>query len=216
VVGFIRKLAGLIIAAFLIGGGLYIAGILYSDGMGELNSPAPDITIGQTLGTGGSWIDGLFTHVTSPGAVLALSLGIGGLSIVALYVAHELLSLIREYLAGVYRSAAALYSALKYRRAIRQCEARLRALASEDQTLVFHDADHWRASLTDEALSVISDRLMVHEQALQEWEYHSPRHRWEEDTSADARRVAASVKKIRAITGDDILAALNPPKTLRT
>ncbi len=222
IVRLVTLLAGVIIAAFVIGGGLYIAAILYGDGMGQQTGSVPVIpALGELPGViaESGWIDVLFDSVTRPVAILSLSLGIGGLSIVALFIAHHLITLIRKSLHEVFTRSKALRAALYYHRAIQAAEARLGELHDRQNALAFEDEDHWKLHLANQALEVVADHLMPHEQALQEWDYQTPVHRWgqgnAEDNKQMRKRVEAAVKALRAITLDDILQALSLPKTLR-
>lgn len=216
VVKVINRLSGIIIAAFVVGGGLYIASILYTDGMGELGGELPPIQLGQAASAvvSGSWIDLVFEYVTSPSAVLALSLGIGGLSIVSMFIAHHLLALITQLIRQIYTRSKALRSALNNQRIIRDSEARLGELTDREHELVFCDEDHWKLHIADQALDVIAEHLMPHQQYLQDCEFTAPEHRWAIDQSKDVKRVERAVKKLQAISADDILRHLTLPKQL--
>jgi len=213
----INRLSGAIIAIFAIGAGLYIAVILYNDSGGVAGSEVPQINFGEAVSAiiQRSLIDLVFDYIASPAAVLAFSLGIGGLSIVAMFIAHQLFSLITYLISEIYTRNKTLRLVLQQQRIIRECEKRLRELQTRDQGLLFQDEQYWRVQITDDVLDVISDHLMPHEQALQDFDFNPPEHRFASDFSGQGKKVQAAVKKIRAISADDILNAMNPPKLLR-
>lgn len=210
-------LAGLIIMAFIIGGGLYIAAMLYNDGLGEISAEITPIVLGALPGAEGEdWIDLLFNKVTSPFAVFALSLGIGGLSIVTIFIAHHLLSFIMYAVREIYTRSANLRKVLALHGRIKRAEEELAEIEGRVHELAFHDEAYLRMQIADDTLEVVSEHLMAHEQALQEWEFGEREHRWEWNNDEEAKRALAAVKKIRAITLEDILQHLSMPKQLRS
>jgi len=217
IVRIVAGLTGLIILSFIIGGGLNIASMLYNDGMGA----TPDVDIPVMIGeisqsvVQQGWIDTIFENVTNPVAILSLSLGIGGLSIVALYVAHHLFTWINKNINEIYKRLSALRMATALHKKINQSETHTAELLAKEYELSFQGEQHWMLQIGDEALEIIASNLMPHEQAYKEWEFNEPTHRWQNDESKDAKRIAAAIKKIKSITLSDILKAMSLPKQLR-
>ena len=216
IVRVVSALTGLIIMAFIIGGGLYISQMLYNDGMGEPTSDIPMI-IGEDVESEikQNWVDALFENFTSPLAVLTLSLGIGGLSIVALYIAHHLLHVIEKNISEIYTRLSTLRTVLVLHWVINQSETKMANLKSQDCDLSFQGEQYWKQQIGEEVLEVISQELLPHEQTLQEEVIFEPKHRWEQDKSEDIRKITTMIKKIKSITLSDILKVMSLPKTLR-
>lgn len=215
VVHIVKWITGLIIIAFMIGGGLYISQMLYNDGMGE-PSDTP-IVIGGVVQSEikQDWIETLFEKFTSPTAILTLSLGIGGLSIVALYVAHYLLHVIEKNISEIYSRLSTLRSVLALHQAIKRAESLYADLITQEYELSFQDGEYWKHQIADEVLDEISKELMPHEQVLQEDKISMPNPLWEQTPTEDTKHITAMIKKIKAITLSDILKAMSLPKHLR-
>ena len=213
----VAGLTGLIIIAFIIGGGLYISTMLYGDGMGSMPDVEIPVVIGQISQSVAQqgWIDAVFENVTNPVAILSLSLGIGGLSIVALYIAHHLFTWINKNITEIYNRLSALRLAQAHHEKINQSEIHTAELHAMDFQLSFQDEQHWMLQISDEALEIIASNLMPHEQAYKEWEFNEQTHRWQNDESNDAKRIAAAIKKIKSITLSDIIKAMSLPKNLK-
>lgn len=217
VVKVVSGLTGLIIVAFMVGGGLYIADMLYVD-IGE--APEADIPLPNQdtieAEANQDWIGALFKYFTSPTAKLALSLGIGGLSIVALYIAHHLLHVIEKNISDIYTQKSNLRRVLALLKIINQSEIKMAELKTQEYELSFQNSEYCMQFVGEEVLEVISKELLPHEQILQEDKISAPVNpRWEQTPIEDKKHIAAMIKKIRAITLSDILKAMTLPKTLR-
>jgi hypothetical protein len=89
----INKLTPLLLVIYLLGLGLLMAGIIYIDASGLLLSTTTELVIGvlPEAATQVHWLDAIFENFANPVALGLFSLGIGGMAIVNLFVAHALL-----------------------------------------------------------------------------------------------------------------------------
>ena len=89
----IRRLTPYLIGLYLVGLGLLASGIINLDAGGVLLQNSGDIVIGALPGAEPEqhWMNALFENITNPLALVLFSFGIGGLAIVNLFVAHELI-----------------------------------------------------------------------------------------------------------------------------
>lgn len=213
IVALVRTLSVFFIVAFMVGGGFYIAAMLYSDAgvPGQATLELPALGALPSLGEPGanqSWIDALFANVTSPTGVLALSLGIGGLSVVSVYAGHELLCAIERNVREITLARSKLRDGLAHHRASKDAEARFAVLADEHDRLLLQSDEQLLAQIAGLVLRTINTHLMPHERRLQQMRFASAGTVIDQDYSAEIKRVEAALKQIRAITLKDILNAI--------
>ena len=103
----IRTVTPWLLALYLVGLGLLTSGIINLDASGVLLQDAGSIVIGSITETSTadseplSW---LFKEVTNPLALMFFSLGIGGLAIVNLFVAHELVTQMHRNISHIHHA----------------------------------------------------------------------------------------------------------------
>ena len=99
----ITQLTPLLLVIYLAGLGLLTAGIIYIDASGLLLSTTTQLVIGvlPTEVVEVHWLDWFFESLANPAALGLFSLGIGGLAIVNLFVAHALLDRLDKCVASI-------------------------------------------------------------------------------------------------------------------
>jgi hypothetical protein len=203
-----------LIPAYLLGTGLLIAGILYADGLGEMAAPQALPVFGlpsePPAHDGGSWLKEAFERFATPLGVLIFAIGIGGLSICNVYVAHRLLSLSEE---GALKARIRMRRASDARKAMRAIKlAQQRHAELRDQLAALDarwDAPGIHQALTCEVASVIAQNLQPWKAWLAE-RVLQPEARFTLKEGLDPKAVAAQVARIEAISPADIRRALEP------
>ncbi len=201
----------ILIPLYLVGIGLLIASILFGDGLGSLIHTEIPVVIGaipEIIEQG--FIDSVFTNVTNPLAVLAFSLGIGGLAIVNIFIAHKLLSIITTNLDDVFGRLSRAKAAIKDHQTILRTQKQFSELNSELKSMLIWDDTYIRTYIANAVLGVISDALLPHKKWLQDFQY-STEFRFEtQNQKADPKQLAKDIAKIEAIRLQDIMNAMNP------
>ncbi len=210
-VRFVEKIVGILIPTYLVGLGLLIASILFGDGLRTMIEADIPIMIGaipEAIEQG--WIDAFFAYVTNPLAVLAFSLGIGGLAIVNIFIAHKLLVMITANVDDLFGRLSRAKAAIKDHKIILYAQKTYAALGSEINDLLIWDDNYIRMMIANEVMSVISDGLLPHKKKLQDTQY-SEEFRFETpNQKVDAKQIAKDIAKIEAIRLQDIMNAMNP------
>jgi hypothetical protein len=201
----------ILIPTYLIGMGFLIACILFADGLGsmiQIEMPAMIGSLPEAIEQG--WVDAIFAHVTNPLAVLAFSLGIGGLAIVNIFIAHKLLTTIAININDIFGRLSRARAAIKDHQAILKAQKEYSALNYEINDLHIMDDNYIRTIITNEVISAISDALLPHKKWLQDSQY-STEFRFEDShRKVDPKQVAKDIAKIEAIRPQDIMNAMNP------
>lgn len=208
---FVERSVGILIPIYLVGLGLLIASILFGDGLSAMIEADTPIMIGvipEVIEQG--WIDTFFANVTNPLAVLAFSLGIGGLAIVNIFIAHKLLVMITANVDDLFGRLSRAKAAIKDHQIILHAQKTYAALGSEINDLLIWDDNYIRMIIANEVMSTISDALLPHKKKLQDTQY-SEEFRFETPhQKVDAKQVAKDIAKIEAIRLQDIMSAMNP------
>ena len=204
-------LAALTIAAFACGGGLYLAVIIYQDGLGDAVG-SMQITLGGVTDTDiqSGLIDWTFEHINGPAATIILSLGIGGLTVVSLFAAHHLVEAFWSNSREITMRRNHWCAVAEQLRTINQCEEQNAALSHQLEELAGQDKTYWLEVIAAETADAIDDALTPHEQLLQLQSFGAADIRWETDSTMPTARVETTIQKIRAITLDDLRRAINP------
>lgn len=199
-----------LIVLYLFGVGFQIATILYADGLGGMAEVPETFSLG-TLGVpvGPGWLDSVFEQIANPMAVLALALGLGGLAVINIFVAHRLLVLLGGNLTDLVGRVSRLRAALKDHAIIRQTQRDYAQLGVEIETLDGRDDTQLRLSIASRVIAVIAEALLPHKVWLSE-HAHSGQSRFEADEPVDPKQLAKDIARIEAISLEDVLAALSP------
>ncbi len=210
-VRFVEKTVGILIPTYLVGLGLLIASILFGDGLSAMIEADIPIMIGvipEAIEQG--WIDAFFANVTNPLAVLAFSLGIGGLAIVNIFIAHKLLVMITANVDDLFGRLSRAKAAIKDHQIILSAQKTYAALGSEINDLLIWDDNYIRIMIANEVMSTISDALLPHKKKLQDTQY-SEEFRFETPhQKVDTKQIAKDITKIEAIRLQDVMSAMNP------
>lgn len=102
---FIRAITPWLLGLYLVGLGLLTSGIINLDASGVLLQSAGSIIIGSVADTSTpdtEYVNWIFEEVTNPLALMCFSLGIGGLAIVNLFVAHELITQLHRNISHIH------------------------------------------------------------------------------------------------------------------
>lgn len=208
---FVDFVVKILVPCYLIGAGLYIASMLFSDGLGEVVGADLSLAIAELPEPGGneSWLDWLFSYVTSPFAVAAFSLGIGGLAIVNIFVAHFLLKHITRNIAAVFTRSQDARDAIKNYREIKRAQRNYTEACLDAGDLALKNDEYLIREIAAEVLGVIADALLPHKIWLKDHEYRKAQS-FEPEDPVDPKQVAKDVAKIEAITQDQIINAIMP------
>lgn len=201
----------ILIPVYLLGIGLLIAAILYGDGLGGLVAMPPDITLGMLVPEASetSWLERVFAQITNPASVLTFSLGIGGLAIVNIFVAHQLLKKIKSNGADLFSRMTQAKETLKDCTIIKRAQKAYAELSNELEALEQRNDAAIRLMIATDVVSVISEALLPHKVALNE-KALNPESRFGKQGPIDTRLIAKNLAQIEAISLADVLAALNP------
>lgn len=201
----------ILIPLYLAGIGLLIAGILFGDGLGSLINTEIPVVIGsipEMIEQG--FIDAVFAYIANPLAVMAFSLGIGGLAIVNIFIAHKLLSVITCNLDDMFGRLSRAKAAIKDHHIILRTQKQFAEINSDLSDMLIWDDTYIRMIIANEVMNVIAEALLPHKQWLQNVQY-SKEFRFETQTQkVDPKQLAKDIAKIEAIRLQDIMNAMNP------
>lgn len=207
----VERSVGILIPIYLIGMGILIASIIFGDGLSSLIQTETPVMIGnlpEVMEQG--WIDAFFANVTNPSAVLTFSIGIGGLAIINIFVAHKLLTIISSNINDVFHRLSRAHDANQDYQAILNAQKEYARLSAELHDLLIKDDHYLRMTITNEVIHVIRQALLPHKKWLQIAQY-SPEFRFEDlHRKVDPKQVAKDIAKIEAIRPQDIMDAMNP------
>lgn len=213
VVRLVGALASGFVLAFVLGGGVYIAAMLYDEAgvPGQLALALPSLGgIPPDSEAGGSWLDGLMANVTSPLGALAMSLGIGGLSVVSVWAGHWLITIIEHNLRQSLTARRNLREGLGYWRECQQAQTRFAELTAQYERMRLCSDEQLLIQIAGLTLKTIGTHALPHEQRLQEMRFAVPRTALDHDQSEEITRGEKALKPIRAIGLDEVLKALTP------
>lgn len=220
VVRLVEKMASIFILAFLLGGGLYIAALLYLDAGAPTAAPLPLPPMGGVPpvddGNSATWLDALFANITSPAGVLALSLGIGGLSVVSVFAGHRLILTIETTMREVYFAQRLLREGRAHYRECKEAEAKFAELAAEYDRLMLRTDEQLLVHVAGLVLQTINTHCMPHEKRLQQLRFARPDPLLNFDPAEEIQQIEAALKPIRDITLKDVLNALSPTAIARS
>ncbi len=207
----VENSVGMLIPIYLFGIGILIACILFQEGLSDmLNVEIPDIIGGIPAVVEEGWLDAFFAHVTNPIAVMAFSLGIGGLAIVNIFVAHQLLTMIAKNGSDMFDRLTLAKSAISDHQNTQRDQREYAAIGAELDELDMQDDEDIKLMITDEVMSTISDALLPHKKWLQHKQYSSEFRFGVQDQKVDTKQMAKDIAKIEAIRPQDVMNAMNP------
>jgi len=207
----VESSVGILIPIYLFGIGILIACILFQEGLSDmLNVEIPDIIGGLPKVVEEGWLDAFFTHVTNPIAVMVFSLGIGGLAIVNIFVAHQLLTMITKNGTDAFDRLTLAKSAIGDHQITQRVQREYAAIGAELDELAMQDDQDIKLMITDEVMNTISDALLPHKKWLQNKQYSSEFRFGVQDQKVDTKKMAKDIAKIEAIRPQDVMNAMDP------
>lgn len=212
---FVQGAVQILIPVYLMGSGLFIAVMLLGDELANLTGSDLPIVIGE-LATAprGHWIEALFSSFTHPLALIAFAIGIGGLAIVNIFVANNLMSRIAKNIEDARLRLSRAEEAVKDHAAITSLRKRYAALQGEYSSLDVWDEFAIRIAIASEVLGLIADALLPHKKWLSSAEIEADSRFGKTSQPADPKQIASAIKKIEAISLAEIVDALTPPQYL--
>ena len=198
-----------LIPLYLIGIGSLIAAIMYAGGLGGMVEAPLELTLGTLpQAIEGNWLDTLFESITNPVAILVLALGIGGLAIVNIFVAHHLIIMIGNNLSDLSSRFIRAKEAVKCHATIKRTQRDASKLLLKLEKLNDRDDHSIRLMISNEVMAVISEALHPHKVWLNEQSIRKDSRFKEEDINAE--QVAKNIAEIESVSINDVMAALNP------
>ena len=199
-----------LIPVYLIGVGLLIAAIMYADGLGGMVAAGPELVLGALPEvTESGWLDRLYDDIANPLSVLTLSLGIGGLAVINIFVAHRLLTMFGANLSDLVLRISRTREAIKDHAIIRRTQKAYAALALELDELAVRDDAYIRLAIANDVIAVIAEAMLPHKIWLTEHALGTDS-RFEGRDQIDIKQITREIARIEAISLKDVLAALNP------
>lgn len=202
---------GLLIPCYLAGVGLVLAAMLYADGLSELvTAEATSLFADPNAAPTDRWLERLFSGAVSPMAALVFALGIGGIAMCNIFVAHHQLTMgermLREAGQRLRRARLAKRDLATVLDLQRRYAAKVAELDAIDRRWSEEAIQH---GLVNDVLAVIAANLVPHKKWLAERSLTTP-DRFAQGDAINASDVAARIAALDAITPDDVLAALKP------
>jgi hypothetical protein len=200
-VRFVDRVTQYLIPTYLVGVGLIVAGIVGSSGLFELLDVHDEFSLDPNAFAGANWVELVLTNINNPLAVLCFSLGIGGLAIVNIFVAHDMLHKIRE---GLGERFIRLQNAKRVEADLKIINAGMESHTNEQ----FNYAD--LEIMTDEfvaderashALGIVSDEMAGFQEAITNGELEAPsiESRFLIESKPDIAQIKARIKKIESL-----------------
>jgi|GEM_PF-5758811 len=211
-VRFIEGIVRILIPLYLIGAGLYIASMLFNDEIASMSANANvAIAIGQIPEqvADRGWLEWLFSNVTSPLGVAGFSLGIGGLAIVNIFVAHFLLTQIKDNIGGIFMRLKSAKEAVGAYKDIKRAQREYAQASLDLGDLAVKNEAYLILQIASETLGIIADELIPHKIWLKDHQSKTT-HEFEQALPADPKQVAKDIAAIESITQAEIISALNP------
>jgi len=200
----------ILIPLYLLGVGFLIAAIMYGDGLGSMIETTPEIIFGGLpQEPDQNWIEWAMLHLASPAAILSFSIGIGGLAIVNIFVAHQLLTRIGKNIDEGFQRTSRAREALKDHAIIKRTHREFSEASIELAALSERDDAALRLMIANDVLAIMAEALLPHKLWLKEQELNV-KPVFGSSNEIDPKLVAKEVAKIEAITLAQVLAALNP------
>jgi len=209
-VRFVTRTTQVLIPFYILGVGLIIAGMIMDSAPGDMGG----LDLGSASeGLSLEWIETLFTSLASPLSTVLFSLGIGGLAIVNLYVAHKLLTHIGNNLFASlerlhnYRAVKADYDlALQCDKNYTQNDFDLGDFEQFDDAFIAQEQSAIVLNVIDESLAPHEDHLKDHQLATDPGQFPASAI----DRSVDLKQLEKLINKIKAISQEDIIEVMLP------
>lgn len=196
----IRAATPLLLGVYLVGLGLLTAGVISIDTIQTLLSSNPgEIGVLSNEIPDKPWLDALFQNVLNPAAVGLFALGIGGLAVVNLFVASELIDGIKRAVIKIRDTkpeAARLKSELEN---LERNLARARELQFDEGDLALWPASRLIQETALQLGSVIQESAARHKQFVRRKELAPSPGPLDLERPVDAKPIERDLKKIEAL-----------------
>ncbi len=204
---FINGSVKILVPIYLIGAGLYIASILDLASLIEAQEiPIP----GETIEAAEQFQESLVSVMTTRAAVIAFTLGLGGLAIINVFVASKLVSIINSNIKDISGRFAVAKEAIKDFNTVKRCQKEYSALMDEHNDFVINCDDRFiRLSILSHVQSIISKELEPHKRNLSEREIEGEPV-FGNSKAIDLKYIKKAIAKIESIGADEILKHMNP------
>jgi len=210
-VRFVNRSVQILIPIYLVGIGLFVAVMMMREEVGSIGIATTQFV--GTLQNEGlpGLISNLFEQFADPAAWVMISIGIGSLAIINIFVAHNLIEWITKNTDDSFaritraREANADYATIKH------CQKAYAELRSDLADLDLWDDIYICMYIAGDVLQMIAERLLPHKKQLKELELELDQESsWTPSLNADPKLITGAIKKIEAITASDIITAMTP------
>ncbi len=172
-VRFVERCAGILIPIYAIGVALYLGIAIFEDSDSGFDLGAAPTLLGIAPEMPGqNWIDLIFENITSPLAKLGFSVGIGGLAIVNLYIAHSLLTMILANVDDIYARLSRARAAQTDYDIILRTQDQFSEVGADIADLEMRDETYFKDRIAGDVLVIKDEALSPHKRwvELQETE----------------------------------------------
>ncbi len=200
-VRFVKSLTPYLVCIYVIGLGLLISGIVSLDAGGVLLTSPSDIVIGglPDFESERHWLQAVFENITNPLALALFSFGIGGLSIVNLFVAHELIEGILESVHKIRDIKSEADSKKKDYSAAIQCEERHREIQFDKGDIALWSQSRLLSETAVQLSALINDALSKHKRFIKAGELSPAPGQITISDPIDPKPIELDVKKISTL-----------------
>jgi len=204
---FINGSVKILVPIYLIGAGLYIASMLDLASLIETqNIPIP----GETLNAAEQFQESLISIMTTKAAVIAFTLGLGGLAVINVFVASKLISIINSNIENLFGRITIAKEAVKDFNIIKRCQKEYLAQKNELNEFVINcDERYIRLQITSHIQSIIAEELEPHKANLNQQEIQGEP-LFGGAPAADLKYIKKAIAKIESISTGEILKPMNP------
>lgn len=217
VVRFVEAVSLWVIAAYLLGIGLLVAALIGLDIPGDFLGAGSGSSLFGDSDTSltdklmpGYWIDWILTNVSNPVAIAAFSLGIGGLAVVNISVAHQLISRLVANLSTSRQCVVLARQARNLFRTVKASHKQFRSLGLELTNLAHLQPLYLAQMTANAAVEAMQEGLRPLKLWLRDHKGKN-QSRFELPTEyRDPKDIEAFVERVSAITNEDIIDTLKP------
>lgn len=209
IVKFITGAVKVLIPIYLLGVGLFIAGLLDPSALlDDTSIPKPgEVNIAAET----TWFESLFTLLTSKGASIFFSVGLGSLAIVNIFVSHELIVRIQRNFERAQELFTKASNARKDLKIVHQTQREYAKLGNDlADASVMSDLQYQRMIIVNIVLQNLAKALEPHKTLLARFEIDGEQPAFAGAAlSGDPKKIAKFIAKIEGITAEEIMAYLN-------
>lgn len=207
----VNALAERLIPIYLIGIGILVAAIVFASGLGEmLESDAP-LILGQLpeQAVQHGIVETIFQYVANPAAVLAFSVGLGGLAIINVFTANHLVKRIGAGLKELSEAFQRFRDARTNHAEITNAQREFAQACADERDLELRDRAFFAELLAAETVDCIDRALQPHRLYAQNQAFSPITDRFlEHGEDPDPKIVAKAIEAIENITFERVKSQL--------